>query len=281
MKIDRRFLDAKFIINKAPDGTYLPSNPVAGDIVFSNDGSAEGVHKYDGSNWVEIPPNNADQMEFIDITNGNIIKSDGTAWVVAGTLKIYLYVKNVVISVRSSAPSGDKTGEQYLNTSDYKIYTYDGSNWNAAASTAADGQYLSLDDFNIYTKSGNSHTATSLPDGCIILSEADLSLYAYNDDIELVKLSGGSSGFAGLVTERHTLTSNNISNKYIMLNNPVKSGTTTQALVFVNGVLQDYDVDYTLPDSGSEYANYLYWDDKALEDVVKVGDKFVVQYVPA
>ncbi len=277
MKIDRRFLDARFIINRASDGGYAPSNPVAGDIVFSTDSSFEGIHKYDGNNWIRIPPNNADQLEFIDITNGNIIKSDGTAWAVVGVLKTYLYVKDVLEDKVYTNYSGEthRTGDRYLNTNDNKIYTYDGSSWVAASSTASDGKYVSKYDYNIYTKSGSSYTSSELPEGCIIVSENDLSIYAYNSTLGVIKANSVSGE---IITERHIITSNDVEYRHFDLSHEIVTNKLAQVLVFVNGVLQDYSTDYTT----SNYEGYgrISWDNNSLGlyNTMKVGDKVTVQY---
>lgn len=278
MKLDRRFLDFSLFANETVngyDGLPLPNSSYTGHIYFAiPDSSGGGFFECNGSSWEEMPA--VAGQEVIISSTGDIYKYDGTDWDLIGEFKSYIVVNDVLEDKVGESPSNEthKNGDKYLKTTDNKIYTYNGSNWTAGSSSEA-GNYLSMYDFKIYTRENSNYTSVDLADNVIILNKSDLSVYAYNSSLGLSKVS--SSGRT--VVERHTVTSENLSNDYFSLSNHIKQGTASQILVFVNGVLQEYDVDYNTYDDSYNEGTQITWGNKSLENTLKVGDKFTVQYL--
>lgn len=279
MKLDRRFLDISFCI-KGVVATEepLPNNASTGDLFMCNGctGGCDNIFKYNGTDWEEIKPETT-QTEFFNLVTGDIIKSDGSFWNIIGTIHSYIVVDDIVEDKVGESNSNEthKNGDRYIKTSDNKFYTYNGTDWTVG-NNVENGKYLAMYDFQIYTKNGSTYTPSELADSTIILKKSDLSVYAYNSSLGLIKVS--SSGKT--VVERHTITNNEISDYEFSLANHAKNGTEAQILVFVNGLLQEPDVDYVIEqDSYDSYPTNIDWENKALANVLKVGDKFTVQYL--
>ena len=76
-----------------------------------------------------------------------------------------------------------------------------------------------------------------------------------------------------VVTEKHTLTSEELEQGYFELERSVITGHENEVLLFIGGVLQVAGVDFVA--SG----NRISWLEKGLDEVgLKAGDVFVVQY---
>ena len=279
MKIDRRFLDISFCIKGiVSTEDQLPTDASIGDFYMGNgcSGGCDNIFKYNGTTWEELKPENT-QTEFFNLVTGDIIKSNGSFWNIIGTIHSYIVVNDILEDKVGESNSNEthKNGDKYLKTTDGKIYTYNGTTWTAESYVASNGQYLSKYDFYVYIKNNNKYTSVPIANGTIILNQSNLSLYAYNETIGLIKLSTSGT----IIIERHTIINDDLSNNNFVLSNHIQSGTEAQILVFVNGVLQEYNVDYSIYDDNYEGGTRIEWENKTFKNVLKAGDKFTVQYL--
>lgn len=75
-----------------------------------------------------------------------------------------------------------------------------------------------------------------------------------------------------LITEYHTLSESDISNKYLTLNNTIAQGYENKSLCFVGSAVHFYSIDFIAT------GDVVSWSGKTLENSLRAGDTIVIMY---
>ena len=279
--LDRRFLDISLIVNgivNEPDaipttGTQYIVGPMPRG-VFEN-AAQNSIARYDGSDWSFISPRTGKfETEVLNASTGEILQFNGSAWKVISSLSIPPVLD--IVSTGSTKPDNPNAGDKFINTTDNCLYIFYDDGTSSRGELQNGDRYASSTDKKIYTSNGTYLTAKALYNGAGFLNKADHSYYVYdsfsNDFIKITSSSSGNTS-ASLITENHTLTASEATAKSFSLANSIVTGQENNTLLFISGLAQIADIDFTA--SG----NSISWNGKALENIKPVaGDVFIIQY---
>ena len=280
--LDRRFLSISLVVQAIADSPA--GNPVAGTqyIVGSNPtgvftgAATNSIARYDGSQWAFIPPE-AGNLEAINIDTQEILSYDGTTWVAVASFRSneaeYIDPVNAIVATGNTLPVSANKGDLFLNTSDAKIYTaIDTNTWNSGVLTSNEERYASFTDFKIYLSNGSEVSDMRIVNGNIFYNKADKCIYIYDQEAGTYARVGGAS--AEVVTEFHSLSSDDVSAKSFHLHHYIASGHEANLLVFVSGIALNAGIDFTA--SG----NTVSWENKGLDSIeLHTGDRFIIHYI--
>ena len=281
--LDRRFVSISLIVQGIANEPA--ANPTAGTqyIVGSTPAGAfagaspNSIARYDGSAWCFTTPKTG-ELEALNIATGEILAWSGSAWTVAVTINRSSTTAPVlaVVPTGTSLPASASTGEAFFKTDDAKLYTATAADsWDSGTATTNGSRYASSSDHKIYTSDGSAATSENVSEGAFFLNKEDNSLYVYNGSTFL-KIGANSGGAVSTATDIHTLTAAEVSAKSFSLSNSIASGQTDNVLLFVSGVAQAAETDFTA--SG----NTINWNGKGLDSIgLLAGDTFIVHYVKA
>ena len=285
-KLDRRFLDASLVVESvlaeppaspAAGVQYIVSATPTANKAFA--GHANAIAKYDGTAWDFFAPQVGD-VEVLNKTDNAFQKWDGTAWVSSVSLggagddneEVFIVnrvVNGFAIDMRSS------TGEsECIDDKTSKIYVYNGTTWDSGTSLT-EGYYIAKDaDGNptLYNYDGTKLTEVEHfrhYDSSVEVSTKKLLFSIYNSMLYINNSGYIVSATPISVTETHTLSATDITNKYVSLGYTVN--TADSVLLFVSGVLQPMST-YTVTNKKID------WTEKSLDGELKAGDIITVHY---
>ena len=278
--LDRRFLyislSVQGIANEPADNPAIGSQYIVGSTptgTFSQ-ASANSIARYDGTNWAFFSPKAGD-LEVLNLETGEVLSFNGSNWTTVFSLYEPISPVLAIVPTGSSLPASVATGETFLNTADAKLYTATATNtWDSGTLTTNGSRYASSSDHKIYQSDGSALSASNILNGDMFLNKEDGTVYAYDADTSnFVKVNSSSVEF---VTETHTLTAAEVSDKSFSLANSVASGKENNTLLFVAGIAQTAGTDFTA--SG----NTISWNSKGLDAIgLLEGDSFIIHYVKA
>ncbi|MFA8435110.1 MAG: hypothetical protein ACEPOZ_11390 [Marinifilaceae bacterium] len=160
-------VDLSTILGDTPKGDTNPTNATTGDTFYNTTDNT--LYVFNGTNWVAVDTDTDGQTlalsgKELSISNGNTVD---------------------LTPVLGNTPKGDTnpttatTGDTFYNTSDNKLYVYNGSNWVAVDTDTDDqtlalsGNELSIADGNSVDLSGISVSTTNITEGAISLSKLE------------------------------------------------------------------------------------------------------------
>jgi hypothetical protein len=296
----------QFIVGSVPTGNF--ASATAGDIA-----------QYQGGTWKFWTPAR-DNIEVIDLETNTIKRWNGTAWEIALDLNALnegspFWIDPVlsVIETGATTPAtAAEVGLKFLNLTDGKLYTSTAvDTWDAGVATADGDRYGSATDAKIYVKESGTFTGAVPPDGtCFIVKDVDL-VFTYDavsgalkqvgsDEVPdattttkgvvVVPPAGGLEVDSGALTVNrttgvysYTLTSTDITNKYLTLPKKMVPGYENVVGASVGGVQQVNGVDYSIVLDSDGQGNgvcALSWaNGEALDSIGLVaGDVFLLTY---
>ncbi len=273
--IDRRFLNISIIVNGVanqpavgvPAGTqYIVGDTPAAAFATA---SSNSIARYDGSNWTFTAPKTT-SLEVFDISKGQLLKFTGSSWEVVASLTVPPVLD--IIETGAANPATCAEGDTFLNTSDKKIYTATAENtWDSGTALTDGDRYASSTDNKVYTFDGEDFVTDTLLDGVSFYNRADGLLYIYDkSNGAFLKVGADLVRF----TEVHTLTATEATAKQFQLTNSIATGHEANVLLFVSGVAQAANVDFTAN------GNIISWTGKGLEAIgMTAGDLFIIHYL--
>ncbi|MBQ3347446.1 MAG: DUF2793 domain-containing protein [Synergistaceae bacterium] len=281
--LDRRFVSISLIVlgianepdaNTANGSQYIVGSNPTGSFAGA---SANSIARYDGSAWKFSAPKSG-EMEVLNASNGEFLAWNGSAWNVAITINRNSNIAPVlaVVPTGTTLPASASAGDTFFKTDNAKLYTATAADsWDSGTATTDGSRYASSSDFKIYTSDGSAATSEDVPEGGFFLNKEDNCLYVYNGST-FVKIGGNSGSAASTATDVHSLTAAEVTAKSFTLTNSIKSGEESNVLLFVSGVAQAAGTDFTA--SGSSIS----WNSKGLDSIGLIaGDTFIVHYVKA
>lgn len=283
--LDRRFLSVNITVQGIVNEPA--ANPTAGTqyIVGSNPSGVFAqahenyIARFNGSDWEFFAPKSG-ELEVLNISNGQFLKWNGSAWSVTLSINTSSNIAPVlaVVPTGTSLPASASAGESFFKTDDAKLYTATAADtWDSGTASANGSRYASSTDFKIYTSDGSASSAETVPVGGFFLNNEDNSLYIYNGST-FVKIGSSSSdsASASFATEIHSLTAAEILAKSFSLSHSIASGQENNVLLFVSGVAQAVGTDFTAS------VNSISWNNKELDNLgLLEGDVFIVHYLKA
>ena len=285
--IDRRFLTVSLAVQSVANEPA--ANPTEGtQYIVGSSGtgafagiSANTIARYNGSEWKFAAPK-AGSLEVLNISTGEILGFNGTAWVVVSSINNgggYEPLAPVlaIVPTGNNLPASASAGDAFLNTSDAKLYTATAANtWDAGTATTNGSRYASSTDFKIYQSDGAALTAINIADGDLFLNKEEESVYVYDASASAFVKVNGASVSQVWSTEIHTLTASEASSKSFTLANSIATGQETGVILSVCGIIQAPGTDFTA--SG----NSISWTNKGLANIdLTAGDVFIVHYEKA
>lgn len=192
--IDRRFLTVSLAVQGVANEPA--ANPTEGtQYIVGSSGtgafsgiSANTIARYDGSAWKFSAPK-AGSLEVLNISTGEILGFNGSAWSVVASFGVennIKFVKGIVRSGSSNNPSqliNEDIGILYISSDPEEkgLNGLIGYGFCAISSNEGDA-YLSLDDGKLYTYHNNEFISTDNEDGDLFFVEVNQSLYRYQSE---------------------------------------------------------------------------------------------------
>ncbi len=280
MSLDRRFLDVSLNVKGVANEPALSPTPINGTqyIVGATPSGAfasantNDIARYDGNKWKFAKPDTS-QLEVMNIDTLEILGWNGAEWTVLAQLRGEKPVLDV-LPTGSSLPPTTGIGDKFLNTIDGKVYIATADNtWDTGTATNNGDRYASTTNARIYEKMNGALKSSLLPDGAMFISKGDGKPYGYDaGEDTLIRLGGGGSWIA----ESHVLTAAEATAKGFSLAKSVASGSETNVLLAVCGVVQTMGTDFTVN------GNAVNWTNKGLDTIgLTAGDVFVIHYEQA
>lgn len=294
----------QYIVGSAPTGAFAGAHE--NDIAV-RDGYA--------AKWKFYTPQQ-DQIEVMNLESGKWERWNGTAWEAfadigggggASGSDVFLDPVLDVVATGASLPGTATAGEKFLNTATGKLHTATGTDtWDAGTDTNDGDRYASSTDAKIYERTAGTFAGTTPNDGALFISKATDRLYCYDggtasirqigsdatipdatytekgkvviDQAGGMKVEGGKvSVIRRTVTLKHSLTSEEVTNKAFDLPKKVCAGMEGQVAAAVGGVVQVPGDDFEVVDGGTK--STLQWTGKGLADIALVeNDVFVLTY---
>ena len=203
----------------------LPSTNTYGDVFYNT--TEQKLYMYDAAgNWVcissaTVPSGTSSDMP----TSGN----PGDFYFDTDNNILYVYdafARWIQVSINGSTPSGIvnpdvtndhiKVGTLFFNTSDSRLYVYNGTDWNAIDNTLASGKIYVGNSSNIATAVAVSGDVTISSSGKITIQNAAVT------DSKLDKSNIPLSGF-GIPTDNIALGNGTTNYKITYLSNPTSA----------------------------------------------------------
>ena len=296
-----------------PGIQYIVGNAPAGAFAGAHEND---IATYDGyaSKWKFYTPQQ-DQIEVMNLATGKWERWNGTAWEAFADIggggapgsNMFLDPVLDVVATGASLLGTATAGDKFLNTATGKLHTATGTDtWDAGTDTSDGDRYASSTDAKIYERTAGTFAGTTPSDGALFISKATDRLYCYDggtasirqigsdatvpdatytekgkvviDQAGGMKVEGGKvSVIRRTVTFKHSLTSEEVTNKAFDLPKKVCAGMEGQVAAAVGGVVQVPGDDFEVVDGGTK--STLQWTGKGLADIALVeNDVFVLTY---
>lgn len=305
-KLDRRFLDVNLTIEAIT--STPPEDPNEGDQYIIGDEAGTGafadatsgaIARYENGVWTFTSPD-TDSFEVLNRSTGEILKCaldtssipNRKVWKVVGTLggkTESLYIVEYISQDSSQQTFSDSPsiGAIALDANlNYMFRCTTEGEWGESE-TPPDGVYAAPFRWQANAwqqgatwarvSNGTVEIIPTPPVGTIFLERNTWKLQAVSTSGFVRPITGG------MITQKYTLTANQITSKTIDLTMP-DDGTAPflwldrakDALVFLKGLLQEYGEDYTINDQGFSLA----WAGRGWDGHIQAGDKITVVYYP-